>query len=1481
MSTYSAHSTPTPTYVPPSYPLINVGSTINPALMQANSILHTVELSNENYKDWGILDSGASSHFLCLEAPMDDMQVASNPVLVTIPDGTQVRSTHVCKLRLPQVPEKGRFGHVLPGLSRHSLVSVVRLCNAGCEITFSKIECIVKYRGRIVLRGKKCTRTGLWMVPLDQPTTPAYEIPTFNENQDIVSNYAQNIAANVIPTSSPEELAMYFHQCLGSPPKSTLLKALRNKAGKNQLKSFPGLTFDLISKHLPPSSATDKGHMVRTRQGVRSTRSNRQDVIDARLSVDDMNPPEQVCSAFDDEIFCYAVLADENDGTIYSDQTGRFPVRSYSGKNYIFVAYVYSKNAILLRPLSARNDDNMVTTFQELYAYLGERGIKPRLHVLDNECSKAIKSFIRSQDTNIQLVEPHNHRVNAAETAVKAAKYHMIAALATMDVNCPIQLWDRFLPQVQDTLNMLRTSRDNAAISAYEALEGPFDFNKTPISILGTRALAYLDPDERTSWQPHGVDVFYTGRCPLHYRMLEFFNPTTRSYRATGTYRLYPTHCKVPTLSEADRTIIAATDLIENMRSMVPTSAEMKCRHAKAIEQLTEILENRQEPRVGTSQPPRVVGEATTSIDATSPKVIKKTPLVHQRQTRRNTPMPTIMEGDEATRANKDIITQGIKAPAARRARPPPTSQQLIRPTRIQDGEIIGSKRNHYKVATRKHIESLINQQAEKDRQLVEKIRRNQPIDLGLLAPTKSPTTNPTIELFEHPEVIIAGGRMPEPPTSIPESDENISSPQNKLPTVTQDEASHVAANIQRVYCQQSRRPTFVRPEALNFVIGQMMMNAYDHGYDHGLPFNFDIDIEEVCNGVVDPTTKKTLTKYHKVIEVPELRETWMKAMCIELGRIAQGYKDTKGTNTVKFMNLEEIANIPEDRTVTYARIVVDYRPQKEDPNRVRITAGGNLINYPYELTTRTADLTTSKVMWNSVISTPGARYACVDVKNFYLCTPLDRYEYMRIPVSVIPPEFMDLYNLHDKVKGGYIYMEIQMGMYGLPQSGILANKLLKERLAEHGYFELPHTPGLFMHKTRPVWFTLVVDDFGIKYVGRQHAEHLIGVLKEFYEVEVDWEGSLYCGITLDWHYEDRYVDISMPKYVHKQLLRYAHSPPRRKQYCPYEPNPIRYGKQSDDIEPEEDSPEIDDDGKKFVQQVVGSFLYYARAVDLTILHALSEIASQQANPTEKTIQRVNQLLDYMHSNPSAVIRFYASDMVLNVHSDASYLTAAKGRSRAGGYFFLGSLPRDNQPIKLNGNIAITCAILKLVAASAAEAELGALFLNTQEAKVIRLILEELGHPQPQTPVHIDNSTAVGIVNSTIKRQRSRSMEMRYFWLLDQEAQKMFKFLYQPGAENLADYPSKAHTGASHQHVRPYYLHQDNSPRELPRASKPSVRRGCAEILGDPYDKKVPLPRIPNSRPLGSRHNTHMGQYCHTANTALGQFCLSDYGTDR
>jgi hypothetical protein len=149
-------------------------------------------------------------------------------------------------------------------------------------------------------------------------------------------------------------------------------------------------------------------------------------------------------------------------------------------------------------------------------------------------------------------------------------------------------------------------------------------------------------------------------------------------------------------------------------------------------------------------------------------------------------------------------------------------------------------------------------------------------------------------------------------------------------------------------------------------------------------------------------------------------------------------------------------------------------------------------------------------------------------------------------------------------------------------------------------------------------------------------------------------------------------------------------------------------------------------------------------------------------------------------------------------------------------YVFLSSIPEDSKPIFTNGTIQITCTILKHVAASATEAELGALFLNAQEAKVIRLVVEKLGHPQLPTPIHINNTTTVGMVNNTIKRQQLRAIDWRYFWLLNGKVQKLFRFYYQPGQENLTNYPSKYHFTDIHHHVCPYYVHMNDSPTVLP-----------------------------------------------------------------
>ena len=529
----------------------------------------------------------------------------------------------------------------------------------------------------------------------------------------------------------------------------------------------------------------------------------------------------------------------------------------------------------------------------------------------------------------------------------------------------------------------------------------------------------------------------------------------------------------------------------------------------------------------------------------------------------------------------------------------------------------------------------------------------------------------------------------------------------------------------------------------------------------------------------------------------------------------------------------------------TYARVVLDYRPQKTDPNRIRITAGGNLVKYDGDLSVRSADINTAKLHWNSVISTKDAKYMCLDISLFYLTAALEYYEYMKMPLNLFPQWTIDQYNLDKHAKDGMVHIEMRKAVYGLPQAGILANKKLRRKLEPHGYLEHENTPGLWYHKTRPVSFTLVVDDFGVKYVGKEHAQHLIDCLKSCkYTLTEDWTGSLYCGIALDWNYLNGYVDISMPGYIKKKLQEYEHIYPDRIQTCPYSPEPKSYGTKAQAPLKIDTSPPLDKHGIKRIQRIVGGILYYARAVDMTVLMALSSIAAEQMKATEKTHSRCLQLLDYLATNSEAKVRFYASDMVLNIHSDASYLSEQGARSRTCGHFFMGSVPTTGEPITLNGAFYVNTSIMRFVVASAAEAELGALFRNCQDGIIFRLTLENLGHPQPKTPVHCDNATAVGIAKNTIKRQRARAMEMRFFWVGDKVPQDIYDLFWHPGQENLADYQSKHHAGSHHVNVRPYYLHMENSPRFLPRAIRPSTLKGCVGTLKDGYVRRVPLPRV-------------------------------------
>ena len=151
----------------------------------------------------------------------------------------------------------------------------------------------------------------------------------------------------------------------------------------------------------------------------------------------------------------------------------------------------------------------MIEAFTDILSTLAAWDYHPStLNVMDNECSKAVAAHIRKNDMDIHLVPPHNHRVNAAERAIATFKEHFITALTTVNKDCPLQLWDEFLPQVELTLNLLRFSRRDPNKSANEEVNGFFDFNKMPIAPLGTKGLVYEDPAVRASWAPHSTDAF-------------------------------------------------------------------------------------------------------------------------------------------------------------------------------------------------------------------------------------------------------------------------------------------------------------------------------------------------------------------------------------------------------------------------------------------------------------------------------------------------------------------------------------------------------------------------------------------------------------------------------------------------------------------------------------------------------------------------------------------------------------------------------------------------------------------------------------------------------------------------------------------------------------------------------------------------------------------------------------------------------------
>ena len=261
-----------------------------------------------------------------------------------------------------------------------------------------------------------------------------------------------------------------------------------------------------------------------------------------------------------------------------SDLTGRFPIPSTTGSQYVLVTEY--EGYIHAEAMASRNHIEYVRAFKNVVKFFTALGKTPFYQRLDNESSAVLESYFKSQNITIQYCPPGQHRANSAERCIQTYKNHVISTLATTDPAFPLPLWDRLLPQIELCLNHLRPFKPNPTISAYAGIHGgSHDFRAQPIAPAGIKVLIHDKPSARASWASHGVEGFYLGPALQHYRCYHVYVPSTSTTRVTDTVQWFPHGFLMPDPSPHDIVTAAIADLSHALRALtsLPRSTHNDC----------------------------------------------------------------------------------------------------------------------------------------------------------------------------------------------------------------------------------------------------------------------------------------------------------------------------------------------------------------------------------------------------------------------------------------------------------------------------------------------------------------------------------------------------------------------------------------------------------------------------------------------------------------------------------------------------------------------------------------------------------------------------------------------------------------------------------------------------------------------------------------------------------------------------------------
>ena len=494
-----------------------------------------------------VLDSGATSSFVRPEEGLPITGTSSKTV--RLPDGSTIQATHTTMLPFDSIADKARKADVLPSLHPNSLVSIGKLADADYTTIFhprgdgvtihAKNTFRIKTYSKPVLQGWR-DPNGLWRLSTQRP------------QQVAIAQNKEETAANAYSLPSIPQTVRYLHAAAGFPTKDSWLKAINNR----HYQSWPGNTTENVNKHFPESVETQKGHMKKQRQNVRSTK--------VKIPAEEVTEETELTQTLAKQNIMIKVFNASN--TVYSDQTGRLPVQSSRGNTSIMCLFDVDANYIAVEPIRSHHNNQMIPAYQKLWARVNQgRVLKPSLHILDTEALEAFKAAIK-ENCKLQLVPPDTHRRNLAERAIQTFKSHFIAILAGVDQSFPMNLWDRLLPQAETTLNLLRHLKKNSTISAYQHVHGSFDYNKTPLGLLGCAVEMHESTNRRKTWDPRSLTGWYVGTLMEHYQCHKIFCKKTRTERISDTVTFQHRYITQPTVTAEDQLIKAIEDLSSALR---------------------------------------------------------------------------------------------------------------------------------------------------------------------------------------------------------------------------------------------------------------------------------------------------------------------------------------------------------------------------------------------------------------------------------------------------------------------------------------------------------------------------------------------------------------------------------------------------------------------------------------------------------------------------------------------------------------------------------------------------------------------------------------------------------------------------------------------------------------------------------------------------------------------------------------------------